>query len=112
MAKQDPKTGKEKVDARISLDVKEIHYDGNGNINSIVLVDNKGNERFRYGSKGPALSAPKSELEMMHQNHPKWQAMLDSILSGKTTLEKVKKKYCFPDADEIAAKEWLLRHQQ
>lgn len=112
VAKQDPKTGKEKVDARISLDVKEIHYDGNGNINSIVLVDNKGNERFRYGLKGPALSAPKSELEMMHQNHPKWQAMLDSILSGQTTLEKVKKKYCFPDADEIAAKEWLLRHQQ
>ena len=57
------------------------------------------------------LSAPKSNKEMMHQGHAKWQAMLDSILAGKTTLEKVKEKYCFPDADEIAAKEWLLTHQ-
>jgi hypothetical protein len=60
----------------------------------------------------PALSAPKSDKEMMHQNHPKWQAMLDSILAGKTTLEKVKERYCFPDADEFAAKEWLLTHQK
>lgn len=62
-------------------------------------------------SPAPALSAPKSDKEMMHQGHPKWQAMLDSILAGKTTLEKVKQKYCFPDADDIAAKEWLLTHQ-
>lgn len=59
----------------------------------------------------PSLSAPKSNKEMMHQNHPKWQAMLDSILAGKITLEKVKERYCFPDADEIVAKEWLLTHQ-
>lgn len=64
-----------------------------------------------YSYKQPALSAPKSDKEMMHQGHPKWQAMLESILAGKTTLEKVKAKYCFPDADEIAAKEWLITHQ-
>ena len=58
-----------------------------------------------------SLSAPKSDKEMMHQGHVKWQAMLDSILAGKTTLEKVKERYSFPDADEIAAKEWLLTHQ-
>ena len=57
------------------------------------------------------LSAPKSTKEMMHRGHAKWQAMLDSILAGKTTLEKVKERYCFPDADEIAAKEWILTHQ-
>lgn len=48
---------------------------------------------------------------MMHRNHEKWQPMLDSILAGKTTLEKVKEKYYFPEADEIEAKEWLLTHQ-
>lgn len=64
-----------------------------------------------HSYKQPALSAPKSDKEMMHQGHPKWQAMLESILAGKTTLEKVKAKYCFPDADEIAAKEWLISHQ-
>ena len=72
-------------------------------------------DRTKYNSyvepSSPSLSAPKSDKEMMHQGHPKWQAMLDSILAGKTTLEKVKAKYCFPDADEIAAKEWLLTHQ-
>jgi hypothetical protein len=61
--------------------------------------------------KSPALSAAQSDKEMMHQNHPKWNAMLESILAGKTTLEKVKAKYCFPEADEIAAKDWLLNHQ-
>lgn len=64
-----------------------------------------------HSYKQPALSAPKSDKEMMHQGHEKWQAMLDSILAGKTTLEKVKAKYCFPEADEIAAKDWLLNHQ-
>ena len=104
-----------KVVPKISFDVKEIHYDGDGNICALVIVDGKGNEKYRFGKKqtsaSPALSAPKSEKEMMHQNHPKWQAMLESILAGKTTLEKVKAKYCFPDADEIAAKEWLISHQ-
>ena len=109
-----------KVVPKISFDVKEIHYDGEGNISSIVIVDSKGKEKFRFGKKlsnttptstpTKALSAPQSDKEMMHQGHPKWQAMLDSIVAGKTTLEKVKAKYCFPDADEIAAKEWLLTH--
>ena len=57
------------------------------------------------------LSAPQSNKEMMHQGHAKWQAMLGSILAGKTTLETVKERYFFPEADEIAAKEWLLTHQ-
>jgi hypothetical protein len=58
-----------------------------------------------------SLSAPKPDKDMMHQGHAKWQAMLDSILAGKTTLEKVKERYFFPEADEIVAKEWLLTHQ-
>ena len=102
-----------KVVPKISFDVKEIHYDGEGNISSLVIVDGKGREKFRFGSKPKAslaLSAPQSDKEMMHQNHPKWTAMLESILAGKTTLEKVKAKYCFPDADEQAAKEWLITH--
>ena len=106
-----------KVVPKISFDVKEIHYDGEGNICGLVIVDGKGKEKYRFGKKqdrpatSPALSAPKSDKEMMHQGHEKWQAMLDSILAGKTTLEKVKTKYCFPEADEIAAKDWLLNHQ-
>ena len=53
---------------------------------------------------------PKPKKEMMHRNHEKWDSMLKSILEGKCTLEQVKAKYDFPEADEIAAKEWILTH--
>lgn len=107
-----------KVVPKISFDVKEIDYDGEGNICYLIIVDGKGNIKYKYGKPNAkaaapsSLSAPKSDKEKMHQGHPKWQAMLNSILAGKTTLEKVKAKYYFPEADEIAAKEWLLTHQE
>ena len=104
-----------KVVPTISLDVKEIHYDGDGNICSLVLVDGKGREKYRFGkptpTATPSLSAPKSEKPMMHQGHQNWEVLLQSILDGKATLEQYKKKYFFPEADEIAAKEWLITHQ-
>lgn len=104
-----------KVVPTISLDVKEIHYDGDGNICSLVLVDGKGREKYRFGkptpTATPSLSAPKSEKPMMHQGHQNWEALLQSVLDGKATLEQYKKKYFFPEADEIAAKEWLITHQ-
>lgn len=73
-------------------------------------TDEYANQNNKKPNHAP-LSAPKSDKEMMHQGHSKWQAMLDSILAGKTTLEKVKERYFFPEADEIVAKEWLLTHQ-
>lgn len=53
---------------------------------------------------------PQPIKEMMHRNHEKWEPMLKSILEGKCTLEQVKAKYFFPEADEIEAKEWILTH--
>ena len=106
-----------KVVPKVSFDVKEIHYDGDGNICSLVIVDGKGNEKYRFGKKTtkqttPApLSAPKTDKPMMHQGHENWEKLLQSILDGKATLEAYKKKYFFPEADEIAAKEWLITHQ-
>lgn len=105
-----------KVVPKITLDVKEIHYDGNGAICSLVLVDSKtGAVKYSYGnqpqqSQPVSLSAPKSDKPMMHQNHEKWQSMLQSIVDGKCTLEWVKERYFIPEADEIVAKEWLLTH--
>lgn len=55
-------------------------------------------------------SPAKPKKEMMHRNHEKWSAMLQSIVSGQCTMEQVKAKYDFPEADEIAAKEWILTH--
>ncbi len=63
-----------------------------------------------HSYKQPALSAPKSDKPMMHQGHDKWLPLLQSIVDGKATLEQYKKKYFFPEADEIAAKEWILTH--
>ena len=62
-------------------------------------------------SAQPQATPAQPQKPMMHRNHEKWTAMLQSILAGKTTLEKVKEKYYFPEADEIEAKEWLLTHQ-
>lgn len=63
-----------------------------------------------HSYKQPALSAPKSDKPMMHQGHDNWLPLLQSIVDGKATLEQYKKKYFFPEADEIAAKEWILKH--
>lgn len=63
-----------------------------------------------HSYKQPALSAPKSDKPMMHQGHDNWIPLLQSIVDGKATLEQYKKKYFFPEADEIAAKEWILTH--
>jgi len=104
-----------KVVPTISLDVKDIDYDKKtGDICYLVLEDARGNVKYTYGKKQPqsdSLSAPKSDKPMMHQGHKNWEALLQSILDGKATLEQYKKKYFFPEADEIAAKEWLLTHQ-
>lgn len=67
--------------------------------------------RAMVNSYQAPLSAPKQDKPLMHQNHENWFPLLQSILDGKATLEQYKKKYYFPDADEIAAKEWLLTHQ-
>lgn len=106
-----------KVVPKISFDVADIDYDNEGNICYLVIVDNKGREKYRFGkpnkkqSASPSLSAPKTDKPMMHRGHENWEKLLQSILDGKATLEAYKKKYFFPEADEIAAKEWLLTHQ-
>lgn len=107
----------DKVQPTITLDVEDIDYDDNNSICYLVLVDSKTREiKYTYGKKNvkankPAsLSAPKTDKPMMHQNHPNWEPLLQSIVDGKATLEQYKKKYFFPEADEIAAKEWILNH--
>ena len=106
----------DKVQPSISLDVDDIDYDEKDSICYLVLVDSKTRKvKYSYGKKGKAnkptsLSAPKSDKPMMHQNHPNWEPLLQSIVDGKATLEQYKKKYFFPEADEIAAKEWILNH--
>lgn len=71
----------------------------------------KYNSYVESSSPAPSLSAPKTDKPIMHQGHENWIKLLQSILDGKATLEAYKKKYFFPEADEIAAKEWLLTHQ-
>ena len=106
----------DKVQPSISLDVDDIDYDEKDSISYLVLVDSKTRKvKYTYGKKGKAnkpapLSAPQTDKPMMHQNHPNWEPLLQSIVDGKATLEQYKKKYFFPEADEIAAKEWILTH--
>lgn len=62
-------------------------------------------------SQKTSLSAPQAEKPIMHQGHENWTAILQTIASGQFSLEQYKKKYYFPEADEIAAKEWIIKHQ-
>lgn len=75
-------------------------------------ADTMDNTQSKSQTTPKPLSAPKSDKPMMHQGHENWTKLLQSILDGKATLEQYKKKYFFPEADEIAAKEWLLTHQK
>ena len=67
--------------------------------------------RAMVNAQPAPLSAPRQGKPIMHKGHENWEKLLQSILDGKATLEQYKKKYFFPEADEIAAKEWLLTHQ-
>lgn len=98
----------DKIYPKISLEVKDIHYDGNGAICSLTLIDSKtGNVRFAYGVQ-QSSPAPAKKKPMMHRNHEKWQAMLSSVLEGEYTWEKLTSMYEFPEADLIEAKAWVL----
>lgn len=48
---------------------------------------------------------------MMHKNHEKWQEMLNSVLAGQFTWQKLESLYNFPEADLIEGKTWVLEHQ-
>lgn len=85
-------------------------------LNGLFCIDDtKDADTDEYANQNkkpsPSLSAPKQDKPIMHQGHDNWEKLLQSILDGKATLEAYKKKYFFPEADEIAAKEWLLTHQ-
>lgn len=49
---------------------------------------------------------------MMHRNHEKWQAMLNSVLEGKFTWEKLTSMYDFPEEDLIEGKTWVIEHMK
>lgn len=48
---------------------------------------------------------------MMHKNHEKWQEMLNAVLAGQFTWQKLESLYNFPEADLIEGKAWVLEHQ-
>lgn len=103
-----------KIVPKISLEVDEIDYDKQGNINVLVLKDNKGVVRYQLGQKQPmsaTTSAPAKQKPMMHRNHENWQKMLNAVLAGQYTWQVLESKYYFPEADLIEAKTWVLEHQ-
>lgn len=85
-------------------------------LNGLFCIDDtKDADTDEYANQNkkpsPSLSAPKQDKPIMHQGHDNWEKLLQSILDGRATLEQYKKKYYFPEADEIAAKEWLINNQ-
>lgn len=102
----------DKVYPSISLDVKEIHYDGNGAISSLVLVDSKGAIRYSYGTAHAPAPAPQPKAKpTMDQNHKNWQVMCDAVAAGQYTIMQIQKKYDLPNYAEAALKEYVMSKQ-
>lgn len=103
----------DKVYPNISLDVKEIHYDGAGNISSLVLVDSKGSVRYTYGQPQNAAPAPQpKQKKVMDQSNRRWQQMCDAVAAGKYTVQDIQDKYDLPNYAEAALKEYVLSNKQ
>ena len=92
--------------------VKEIHYDGNGAISSLVLVDSKGAIRYSYGTAPAPAPAPQPKAKpTMDQNHKNWQKMCDAVAAGQYTIMQVQEKYDLPNYAEAALKEYVMSKQ-
>lgn len=106
----------DKIYPSISLDVKSIHYDGNGAISALVLVDSKGAVRYTYGTAGTSAPAeapapaPKAK-PLMDQNHKNWQKMCDAVAAGQFTIMQIQEKYDLPKYAEAALKEYVISKQ-
>ena len=61
-----------------------------------------------YSSPAPeAAPAPKPK-PVMSKKHPKWQDMLNSVLAGHHTWQKLEELYDFPEADLAEGKDWVV----
>lgn len=106
----------DKIYPSISLDVKSIHYDGNGAISALVLVDSNGAVRYTYGTAGTSAPAeapaPASKAKpLMDQNHKNWQKMCDAVAAGQFTIVQIQEKYDLPNYAEAALKEYVISKQ-
>lgn len=98
-----------KVVPKISFEVKEIHYDGDGSISSLVITDGRGNVKYKFGNQPKQTSspAPAKTKQTMDQNHKGWQKMCEAVVEGKYTIEKIKELYDLPNYAESALKDYV-----
>lgn len=105
----------DKVYPNISLDVKEIHYDGNGAICSLVLVESKTGEiKYTFGNQSkpaPAPSSTSKKKQTMDQNHKGWQKMCDAVAEGKFTINQIAEMYDLPHYAEATLKDYVMSKQ-
>lgn len=110
-----------KVTPKITLDVKEIHYDGDGVISSLVLVDSKtGQIKYTYPvgkvkpspAPTPAPPAKPKAKQTMDQSHKGWQKMCDAVVAGQYTINQIKEMYDLPNYAEAALKEYVISKQE
>ena len=59
------------------------------------------NDRTKY-TPAPKAKAP------MSKEHPKWQDLLNAVLAGQFTWQRLEEMYAFNEADLAEGKEWVL----
>lgn len=88
--------GKEAMSPYCSFSVKSIEYDERRNICGLVIVDNNGNERFRYGS-GKPQAQPRAKATAAGKpliTDRQFEAVMERLNAGeKGLVEKVEETY-------------------
>ncbi len=86
--------GKEALSPYAGFSVKTITYDANRVINGLVIVDSKGNERYRFGTGKPAAT-PRAKVDTKPSiTDAQFQKVMERLGKGEAgLLAKVKATY-------------------
>lgn len=79
----------------------------------VDALPSRGNEDGVNSPQSAPASTPPAQpsKKTMDQNHPKWQAMCDSVAAGKFTIMQIQEKYDLPQYAEAALKEYVMSKQ-
>lgn len=109
---KDAKTQKDKVNPKLSLFVADLDYDEHGNINSLLLVDRRGDVRYSFGiAKGRLQTQPQPQPETapaQPQAPAKkriliggkaWHSAVEKHAKGEDMTGAIEERYMMLDAD-------------
>lgn len=99
----DVKNYKDKLSVSTSFKVSEIDYNDNREINHLVIVDNKGKERYRLGSK--VAPKPTEPMITKEQQNEIFKLAAEKNYTPESMTTYLKNAYNKPSSKELTYKE-------